>query len=101
MGDEEYVPEAVCGCGPDCDRHRPESFADPVGLALERDNSMVLYAPHVIVWSVFYGRQRFWERSDTDLVAAGWSGEVQGLVGPLQIVDITPGAEPALAIIEV
>ena len=69
--------------------------------AHEVDAAAVLDLSHAIAGGVFDGRERRRIGARAGPVAAGGHGHVEGLVGPLEVVDMTPGREGLATVSEV
>ena len=101
MGGEEDAIMAVAVARSYCDALPSEGFRDFPRSAFEQN--VVLgggYRAHDLMLAVFDVRQVVRHCARTWTIALGRHGKVQGLVRPLKVVDLAPGIERALYLVE-
>ena len=87
--------------GRDGDGFLAQAVADVVAAIAPADLTLGFDDAHFITAGVFDGRQARRQRPRTGLVAAGGSGQSQGLVGSLVVVDGAPRVKDLLTVSEV
>ena len=101
VGHEEDLPDAIPRGWSQGEGIAAEGLGQTPCLAHEVDAAAVLDLSHAIAGGVFDGRERRRIGARAGPVAAGGHGHVEGLVGPLEVVDMTPGREGLATVSEV
>ena len=101
MDHEEDVPETIGVGRPYSHRQSFEGSADFHVPALPRESALVLDPAYLVLRPILHRRQLFRKWPVTNMVATGWSGHSQGLMGPLQVVNLSPKVESLLAMLHV
>ncbi len=96
-----HVPDAVGLGGAERDLLMPKGLTHREGFALEGDATADIDAAHVVVRAVVEGRQGCGEGAVTGGVFGDGGVQVEGMMGTFQVVEVTPGVEGKLAVVQV
>ena len=98
---EDHLPYSVLSGWHQSDRVSGERLGQFEDLALEADAAFVLDAADLMFGRVLDGRQGLGEGTRTGSEPGGRHVQVEGLVGPLAVVDDAPAVEGPLAVPEI
>jgi hypothetical protein len=101
IGNEEHIPETIGAGGSYGHRESLKIAADFDISPFKREPAPVLDSAHLVLGSIRHWWQLFRKWPVPDLIAARWSSHSQGLLGPLQVVDVPPVIEGLLAMFQV
>lgn len=95
---EEDVEQAIGVGWPEGDRVPAESLRDTEDPALKKELSLSLYLANEVVRSVDDGRQWVGKGPGAVTVAASWHLKADTLVGPVEVVSVSPAVQVSLAL---
>jgi hypothetical protein len=98
---EEDIEDAVYGGGAKSHGLPVEGVADFEWTALEPDFSAELDLSDEVAGLVEERREDVGEASGRGLVARGWDGQLESVVGSLEVIDVAPVVEGPLSVGEI
>ena len=96
---EVDIPQSICGGGPQGHGVPPEGLGEAEGLSLEVDLPAGLDPTDEVGGSVLDLWENLGKGALTGPIPVSGHSQVQGVVGPLEVVDAAPPVEALLALV--